>query len=58
VAGELRELRYQVARMGDTLSLHGQQVAKLTDEQERFSERLGQMPERVDSLGAYVMTDG
>lgn len=58
VVKELRELRYQVQRMGDTLSLHGQQVAHLTDEQVRFSERLGQLPERVDSLGAYVMTDG
>jgi chromosome segregation ATPase len=58
VVKELRELRYQIQGMGSTLSLHGQQVARLTDEQAHFSDRLGQMPERVDSLGAYVMSDG
>lgn len=54
VIKELRELRYQVKKMGDMLSLHSSLVSKLTDEHERFSERLGQLPERVDSLKAYV----
>jgi chromosome segregation ATPase len=54
---EVRELRFQVARMGDTLSLFGRQTAKLTDEVEEFAGRLGQLPERVDSLGAVLLND-
>jgi chromosome segregation ATPase len=54
VIKELRDLRYQIQRMGDTLVLHGTQIVKLTDEQEQFGERLGQLPERVDSLKSYI----
>lgn len=55
---EVYELRWQVTRVGDTLSLFGMQIAKLTDEQEDFNLRLGQLPERVDSLGAALLKHG
>lgn len=57
LATEIKELRFQVARMGDTLGLHGQNVAKFSDEIESLKERIGQLPERVDSLGAILLDE-
>ena len=44
---EIIDLRYQVMHMGDILSIHGQNIAKLSDELERLSDRLVKLPERT-----------
>lgn len=54
VSEELVSLRHHIDQMGGTLSLHGSNIAKLTDRVEAFDDRLGQLPERINSLGAYI----
>jgi chromosome segregation ATPase len=54
VSSELKDLRHQIQKMGSTLSLHSSTIAKLADEQEQLRGRLGQLPERVESLKSYI----
>ena len=57
LSNEVQEYRYQMRRLGDTMGLHGQNIAKLADDIEELNRRLGNLPERVASLGAVLMGD-